>query len=445
MVSERQAEFERLYSTAATAIQSGDSIGAAHYFSKAARFAPDLWCDMAAKFPPEDEELALKHFHEALLATDVAAFQAGALNEIGRILANRGQNADAMERFQQAHQLNPAHPGIMTNLGLCSRWSGDLVAAERWLTRALRVNPWEHSAQLEMAFVHLLRGDYLTGFAEYESRWRCAKNNLKKIECVKPEWDGAEIRGEGQPRKLFVYGEQGSGDIFLMLRYARLIRALGMRQCWVVHTTMKPLVELMPEIDEVIVSGQQAPEFDCHLPAASLPHLFRTTLRTIPSGEYIPRPTAKDYGHGFHVGIAWRGSRVQLNDRIRSTNLDQWRPVLDAPGVTFHSLQVDGSEEGLVYPVLNMEPNPVDWLETAARVAGLDLVISVDSSPVHLAGAMGVPCWCALHCRPYFVFPLVCENTPWYPSVRLFKQRKEFEWQPVFETIAKELCNLAAS
>jgi ADP-heptose:LPS heptosyltransferase len=86
-----------------------------------------------------------------------------------------------------------------------------------------------------------------------------------------------------------------------------------------------------------------------------------------------------------------------------------------------------------------MHAPPVDWMETARRVAGLDLIISVDTSMVHLAGAMGIPCWCALHCRPYFVFPLVREDCPWYPSVQLFKQSKEFEWQPVFERIAKEL------
>jgi hypothetical protein len=226
-----------------------------------------------------------------------------------------------------------------------------------------------------------------------------------------------------------------------MLRYARLIRALGMRQTWVVHTSMQPLVSLIEEIDLVQVSGQEAPEFDCHIPAASLPLMFGTTIDTVPDGIVFQREkiVPKDYGPGLHVGIAWRGSRLQLNDRIRSTNLDQWRPVFNVPGITFHSLQVDGSEEGLLYPELNMESNAADWKETASRMLGLDLVISVDTSVVHAAGSLGVPCWCALHCRPYFVFPLVREDCPWYKTVRLFKQRKEFEWHPVFQNIANEL------
>ncbi len=136
---------------------------------------------------------------------------------------------------------------------------------------------------------------------------------------------------------------------------------------------------------------------------------------------------------------------IQINDHIRSTNLDQWREVLEIPGINFHSLQVDGADEALLYPQLKVHSMPPNWLETAARIAALDLVISVDTSIVHLAGAMQIPCWCALHSRPYFVFPAVREHTPWYPSVRLFKQKKEFEWSPVFSAIAQELLCLVKS
>jgi hypothetical protein len=142
------------------------------------------------------------------------------------------------------------------------------------------------------------------------------------------------------------------------------------------------------------------------------------------------------------VGLAWRGSKIQGNDRFRSTNLDQWRAVLAVPGVEFHSLQVDGADEALFYPQVIHTPPPSDWLETARRLCALDLVISVDTSLVHLAGALGVPCWCALHCRPYFVYPLCRPDTPWYPSVRLFKQTREFDWPPVFSQIAQALDQL---
>ena len=440
---DRAIEFNRLYHEATEAQQTGNS-AAGSLFANAARFAPDLWCDLASKLSPVNEELALKHFNQAIAVTDVSAYRASALNEIGRIFANRGQNVESIEYFNKARNLNPNHPGIMTNLGLVNRWSGDLIAADRWLNRALKANPFEHAAQLEASFVHMLSGDYLKGFAEYEARWRFASGTLKKIECAKPEWNGEEIRGECVPRHVFVYGEQGSGDVFLMLRYSKLIRSLGMRQTWVVHAAMRSLVERIKEIDCVMVPGQMSPDFDCHIPAASLPFIFKTTLATIPCGAIIPKVEPRSYGPGFHVGIAWRGSRAQANDAIRSTNLDQWKPVLSVPGVVFHSLQVDGSEEGLVYPEIQTEANSTDWMETATRMCGLNLIITVDTSAMHAAGSLGLPCWCALHCRPYFVFPLTREDCPWYPSVRLFKQKKEFEWQPVFESIAKELCKLSS-
>ncbi len=162
-------------------------------------------------------------------------------------------------------------------------------------------------------------------------------------------------------------------------------------------------------------------------------------MDSIPPAEFIPKPEPIDYGEGYHVGIVWRGSKIQLNDKIRSTSLESWAPLLSVSGVKFHSLQVDGADEALAYPEITMHDPPADWLETARRVAGMDLVISVDTSMLHLCGSMGVPCWCALHCRPYFVFPLVRQDCPWYPSVRLFKQTQEFDWIPVFKTIANEL------
>jgi hypothetical protein len=361
--------------------------------------------------------------------------RACALNEEGRVHANSGQTRAALGLFKQANAAKADQPGIIANIGLAHRWLGELDEAERWLRRSLKVNPWESNAALELAFVLLLKGDYLAGFEQYEARFRMPGGSLKKLECDKPEWTG------DNGKSLFVYGEQGSGDIFLMLRYAKLIRERGLKQSWVVHKSMLPLVATIPEIDFAFCDGAETPAFDCHIPAASLPRIFKTTLDNIPPAQCLPRPDAHDYGPGFHVGIVWRGNKTQNNDAIRSTNLGQWKPVLDVPGVTFHSLQFDGADEALLYPQITMHEPPADWLETARRVCGLDLVITVDTSMLHLCGSLGVPVWCALHCRPYFAFPLVRQDCPWYPSAKMFKQKREFEWQPVFESIAKELCS----
>lgn len=431
----RAAEFQRLYQLGLTHAQSGQEREADSAFLKAAKFAPDLWCGLASELTAENHPYAIKHLEVALALPCPNEIRSSLLNDIGRLHANAGHTSTALDFFKTAHALNPGHPGILSNLGLACRWLGDLKGAERWLKRALKQNPWESAASLELSFVTMLGGDYGRGFELYETRFRTPGGTLQKLETDKPEWDGTN------GKKVFIYGEQGSGDIFLMLRYAKLIHALGVHQSWVVHKSMVSLVATIPEIDEVLPDGSPAPDFDCHLPAASLPRLFKTTLESIPDGQCIPRPDAHDFGPGFHVGIVWRGSKAQANDTIRSTNLDAWKPLLGVPGVTFHSLQVDGADEALLYPQVRFLEPAADWMETARRVCGLDLVIAVDTSIVHLCGALGVPVWCALHCRPYFVFPLVSENCPWYSSVRLFKQQREFQWKPVFEKIAYELTN----
>lgn len=419
--------FEADYSSA---IASGNG----QQLKQVAKKYPVQWCELATRLAQDGDPTAMEHLQIALTLTNNSLARAGILNDVGRIHANAGQTKDSLAFFLQAHQLQPNSSGILCNIGLANRWLGNLDDAERWLNRALKSNPWEANAALEISFIKLLRGDYLDGFKHYESRFRVPGGQLAKLVCDKPEWDGTN------GKNVFVYGEQGSGDIFLMLRYAKLIRQLGVRQSWVVHKPMLPLVKTIKEIDFAFANGDDTPEFDCHIPAASLPRLFKTTMDSIPSPLVFRHPEPHDYGSGFHVGIVWRGSKTQNNDKIRSTSLDKWLPVLNVPGVTFHSLQVDGADEALLYPQILPEEKPADWMDTARRVCGLDLVISVDTSIVHLCGSLGVPCWCALHCRPYFVFPLVREDCPWYPSVRLFKQKREFEWQPVFESIAKELC-----
>ena len=381
------------------------------------------------------EDEALTAFADILTRTSNFSIRAGIYNGVGQVYCNRGQMAEAEEMFRAAHKLAPQSADAMANIGLLYKWNGNLDVAERWIRRALGINPWHGAAQFTLALIHLLRGDYATGFNLYECRWRYTAGGLKKLETNQREWDGTN------GSCVYVYGEQGAGDMMLMTRYARLIRNLGLKQAWVFTDPMVPLMRTIPEIDLAVGAGEKLPEFDCHIPMASLPRLFETEINSVPP-PIIPMPDPFDFGPGFHVGICWRGNKTQLNDKIRSTNLDLWKPVLDVPGITFHSMQVDGADEALFYPCVKIHNKPKDWLETARRVAGLDLMISVDTAMVHLAGSIGVPCWCALHCRPYFVFPLVTDQCPWYPSVRLFKQKKEFDWTPVFENIASELCKL---
>jgi len=314
-----------------------------------------------------------------------------------------------------------------------------LEEATKWIEASLAIDPWSAEAQMVQADLTFNKGDYREGFRQYECRWRSHRHGLKKLASNKPEWTG---QGKGH---LLVFGEQGMGDVILALRYARLIKELGLEQTWVIQPTMKTLAESMGLIDHVLKPGDEIPDNDFHISSCSLARVFNTSIETLQQAPYIqaertwrPNATIKD------VGICWRGNSANPNNVFRSTYLAQWKGIPETPGVEFHSFQFgDGEDEAKAYPQIKTYPHPSDWLQTRDLVSAMDLIISVDTAMVHLAGAMGVPCWCALHCRPYWAYPLCSgEITPWYPSVKLFRQKKEFEWTPVFERIADELAKI---
>ena len=434
----RAEQFADLYAQGLKLLDDGKDDEANALFYEAARLAPEGWLALAIELVKQNRhEEAIPRLAEVLKLTKNTVVRASALNQLGAITAHKG-NIDAAERmFREAAQLAPQFADIHCNLGLVAQWRKDFTTAQRFLDRALARDPWHEQAQFVRAMNHLLAGNYLQGFAEYECRWRSKNNGLKKVVADCPEWNGHN------GTRLYVYGEQGYGDSILMLRYAREIKKRGLWLCWVAQKGLEPILQTVPEIDRVLNIGEAFDDYDCHIPSVSLPHVFGTTLENIPPAPYIPKPAGESFGPGFHVGIVWRGSKAQTNDSIRSTSLKSWQPVLDVPGVTFHSLQAEDADESLLYPQIVQHDKPPDFITTARRVAACDLIISVDTSMVHLAGAMGVPCWCALHCRPYFVFPpKLGEVCPWYASVKLYRQEKPFEWSGVFEQMANDLCKI---
>lgn len=436
---DRATEFQQLYEAALDHARANQDEEAGLAFARAAAYAPEMWCDVATKLAREGEEnLALEHFKTALQITRHPGMRSGIFNNIAIIYARRGQLEEAWEMLDHALQEDPQSADALCNKGQVRKWMGNLDQADRYCEQALAINPWHNEAQFLQALNALDRGDYAHGFPLYECRWRSKTNGYRKIECDRPEWTGPGDQCEG--KRLFVYGEQGAGDIFLMLRYAPLIRAAGMWQSWAVKPGMNELLDGL--VDHCSEKGEPPEDFDCHIPSASLPYVFGTTMENIPPAPYLSVHDRVNYGPGFHVGIVWRGNKAQYSDQIRSTSLAEWSAVLAVGGVTFHSMQVDGAEEALFYPKLHIHVAPTGWLDTARRLAGLDLLISTDTGILHLAGALGLRTWCALYCRPYFVFPIARQDTPWYPSVRLFKQKKAFDWRPVFDEISKELARL---
>jgi tetratricopeptide (TPR) repeat protein len=433
-MTEREKQFGELYQSGLALIKDGKDSDGMDLLYHAAKCAPEGWLALANNLIKEGmHTIAAERCSEILKLTKDVKICAAAYNNLGMIACMMGDTSSALAYFKKSIEKFPNAPDSYSNMGLLAQWRGDFKEAIRYASRALSIDHWHEQAAFIRSMCLLMDCDYERGFEEYECRWRSKTNNLSKITCNMPEWDGTN------GKRVYVYGEQGCGDTILMLRYASEIKKLGIEQCWVGQKGLDSLMRTMPEIDLVCEVGGNLPEFDCHIPSVSLPRIFKTTIDSIPESPYIAMPDVKKLD-GFNVAICWRGSTAQTNDAIRSTSLELWKPVIDLTGVNFHSIQVDGKDEGLLYPQLIQHPTPKDWLETARLVSQMDLVISVDTSIVHLCGALDVTCWCALHCRPYFVYPpRFKETSPWYKSVRLFRQEKEYQWQPVFERIANEL------
>lgn len=434
--------FQKHYSRGLELLKDGKAEEGARRFMQAAIADPEKWCELSIEIGRVgDVTLALACLAELLKISKANHIRSATWCAIGNIYSNEGAREHAMECFVKSWDLNP-HPGSASNRALIHLWNEEVSDAERWISRSLELNPWIPEAQFVQAMITLVgRGHYRTGFKQYECRWRSKQSGLRKLNSQVPEWPGPEVN----KGRLLVYGEQGMGDTILALRYAEKIRVLGLKQTWVIQPSLKTLAESMGVIDEVKNPGEEFRDYNFHISAISLVRAFGTSLETIPPAPYL-RSISWPSSSKLKVGICWKGSSVNRNNPIRSAPLAQWSPILNlVDRFEFHSFQVDGAEEALTWPMLKMHPAPKDWLETSQRLSAMDLLVTVDSAMAHLAGAMGKRCLCALHCRPYFVYPIMRADCPWYPSVKLFKQKKEHEWKDVFEAIAKNLYESAQS
>jgi hypothetical protein len=328
---------------------------------------------------------------------------------------------------------------------------GDAAGGLTAFAEALRLRPDYPKARTNRALALLQTGDYEQGWREYEWRWRTDDFTLRDF--GRPRWDGSSLKG----RVILLHAEQGLGDTLQFIRYAPLVQQRGGVVVVEAPPRLLPLLGRCPGIDRLVARGAALPEFDVEAPLLSLPALFGTTAATIPA----PIPyLSTDPQRGEHwsvelralaefkVGIAWQGSPTYRGDRQRSVPLRHFEPLARVPGVRLVNLQKGhGSEQlesvaanwGVVDLGPRLDEGAGAFEDTAAVMAQLDLVICSDTSVAHLAGALGVATWLAL--------PLACdwrwgqkgETTPWYPAMRLFRQKHWGNWDEVFARMAAEL------
>jgi tetratricopeptide (TPR) repeat protein len=392
------------------------------------------------------ESLDAVHAAEAL-----APDSAEAANNRGVLLVELGREDEARAAFERALLLRPAYAEAASNLGNLLLGSSGPAAAIAAYERALALEPAHASARFNRGFCRLLMGDYKAGWPDWEARLELAAMRQMVGSFTQPLWQGGPLAG----KTLLLQAEQGFGDTIHMARYARLARAKAGR---VLLRCQPALVKLFARcLDGIEVISQDAPmpDHDVWAPVMSLPGRFGTTLDRLPAGiPYLtPDPerqrawAERMKGPGLKAGLVWRGNPGFSGERHRAPGLRSLMPLFDAPGVRFFALQRGQAREEIAQ--LGLEGRmadlgqDLDFETTAAQIAGLDLLISTDTAAAHLAGALGQRCWVLLSSAPDWRWHLGRQDSPWYPSLTLFRQEKRGDWTGVAAQAAAALARLA--
>jgi tetratricopeptide (TPR) repeat protein len=405
----------------------------------------------------EFEEAIAAYESAIALRPDVADVH----NNLGRALKEVGRLDDAIAAYQCAIELRADLKDAQNNLGNALVAKGDTDAAIRAYERAVESDAGplaarpdrELDATWNYALALLLFGDFERGWELYEVR------NRKKASMLRPDlanklWDGTDLAG----RRILLLGEQGLGDTIHFFRYASMVARRGGKIILHCQPPLRPLLERQTGIDEVVVEGQPLPDFDVCCPLMSLPHIFKTTSDSIPATvPYIlPDPDrvsrwadrlAELTDVRPRVGLVWAGNPGYGNDRNRSIPFSTMAPLANVKGVTFVSLQKGtSSRDSQNAPpgmhLINLTDQLTDFAETAALVANLDLVIAVDTAVTHLAGAIAKPTWTLLPFAPDWRWQLARPDSPWYPTMRLFRQTTRAHWDPVIQKVKELLSEL---
>ena len=378
---------------------------------------------------------------------------AEAHNNLGNVLRNQGRLDEAVASIERSLALSPNLVEAHINLGNARKSQRRVDDAAEAYTRALAIDPANPEAHWNFAQVLLLMGRLLDGWAEYAWRTKCEEFSAVNWNFSQPLWDGSDLGGG----TVLLYAEQGFGDTIQFLRYLPMVADKGggvILQC---PPPLTRLFEAAPAAGGIkLVTEIGDTPFDLQAPLHALPGIFTTTLSTIPADvPYLlppgPPPPALETSDGFKVGLVWAGNPKHKNDANRSLGFDKFKPLLDMEGVDFYSLQVGGrggdirdnqALGGLEGKITDLGKDFGDFADTAAVVGQLDLVITVDTSMAHLAGALGVPVWTLLPWVPDWRWLLDRDDSPWYPTMRLFRQPAAGGWDAVFGEVDQALGDL---
>ncbi|HEU5177675.1 MAG TPA: tetratricopeptide repeat-containing glycosyltransferase family protein [Burkholderiales bacterium] len=393
-------------------------------------------------------------FDEALAcyrrALEIDPAQPQANQNYAAIVHNPASQQVAIQHYRSQAAANPRDAAAHQGLAAVYTDLGRLEEALASFERAIELEPQRADLRFSRALVLLACGRYAEGWEEYEWRWRVEAFNAPARRFPQPLWNGAPLSGT-----LLLHGETGLGDTLQFVRYARLAAQRCDRVVLECQPALKDFLRGLEGAAQVVAQGEPLPEFAAHLPLIGLPRRFATTLESIPwTGPYVHadpalvetwRARLRAQGAArLSVGLCWTGSPQNMNNRRRSLGLEDFAPLGAVPGARFYSLQKSaGAEQPLPAPpgmsFVDLVEAKRDFPNVAALIGALDVVVTVDTSIAHLAGAMGAETWVVLNHSPDWRYHRERSDNPWYPTQRLFRQAREGDWTSVVREVKTRL------
>lgn len=405
----------------------------------------------------EKFEDCVAHFRKAV---EMEPRNPTGLLELANTLNMWDESEECCELYKKVLEITPQSLGALYNYGYTLKKLGQVSEAITIYDKVLARDPNYSAARFSRALAYLTLGDFEHGWQEYEWRWK-AYNTSQPI-YKEPLKDITNVNG----KRIFIYAEQGLGDTFQFIRYAKLLKERGAIIIFKAQQPLKTLLSLCPYIDHVVTNGDQLPPFDVSVALMSLPLLFNTTITNVPVDiPYIyADPALEQLWHtklaedkNFKIGICWQGNANYSTQFLRqvvaakSMELTNFAPLGKIPGVSIYSLQKVFGEDQI--KSLNgafelksfgddFDESHGRFMDTVAVIKNLDLVVTVDTSIAHCAAALGVQVFMPLPKPADWRWLLDRDDTPWYPNMRLFRQTEAGQWTPIMEEIAQEITAL---
>jgi tetratricopeptide (TPR) repeat protein len=434
-------------------LKRGEIVGAVAALRKAVEVRPDsvnAWIHLGnAHAAAREYEAGAAAYRRAL---ELRPGYAEVHSNLGHALWKAGRLDEAIAECARAIELRPDYFAACTNLGnilLDAGRMGESIGAHR---RALMLAPESPPAHFNLGVALLENGEFQEGWLHYEWRWRILKPFIPEPQFSQTMWDGRELGG----RRILLHPEGGHGDTIHFARFAPLIAARGGTVVLACQKELFGLLKTLDGVSELVAWGDGLPAFDVHAPMISLPRLLQTTLQNIPaSGPYLRcDPSRVDFWKRkmpakdgrLNVGLAWAGSPAHLNNLQRSIPIGTFAPLSKVQRARFFSLQkgeASGEARSSPFPIIDWTADLHDFAETAALISQLDLVICVDTAVAHLAGALGKRTWILLPSAPEWRWMRGREDSPWYPTVRLFRQSTAGDWAEPICKMTEALGGLA--